>query len=143
MSHRRPQRDDAIAKEVAVFTRAASGAPVRPRTIISRTLKYFGRTVQPCNLRTNKHSNLRTNKQSNLRTNKHKSPRPLILLLSLAFISLYQLQHCCSCDCSHEVNYILLQNLNLSICSSLLCISNGLLLSVITLSRLNKLVVSR
>ena len=41
-------RDYAIAKEVYVFGRAASGAPVRPRRIISRTLKYFGRILEPC-----------------------------------------------------------------------------------------------
>ena len=42
------QRDNVIAKEVYVFTRAAPGAPVRPRKNISHTLKYFGRTLEPC-----------------------------------------------------------------------------------------------
>ena len=40
-------KDDAIVKEIYVFTRAVSGAPVRPRKIISCILKHFGHTLEP------------------------------------------------------------------------------------------------
>jgi hypothetical protein len=43
---RRPSKWCACAKKKD-FTRAVSGAPVRPRVFFSRTIKYFGRALEP------------------------------------------------------------------------------------------------